>query len=201
MDYRDEEILKAKKEREQDEKAQESIYDEKIHLMGYETKFTRRDVDELKVSIYMPDEFFLLPDDVKKMVYPNGNAPSHVYGGEHIDFQLAMSQTVHKVPDNGMKEFIEISSKMMQAVGPKITIIEKKVQEKQKKNGDIYHIGTLSFVSRAVDMMVFNVQFYISINGQLLLGTIVFPSKHKKRMIKVAYEMIESIEILDDATE
>ena len=63
MDYRDEEILKAKKEREQDEKrkenakaqeaeAQESIYDEKIHLMGYETKFTRRDVDELKVSIY-----------------------------------------------------------------------------------------------------------------------------------------------------
>ena len=201
MDYRDEEILKAKKERAQEAEAQESIYDEKIHLMGYETKFTRRDVDELKVSIYMPDEFFLLPDDVKKMVYPNGNAPSHVYGGEHIDFQLAMSQTVHKVPDNGMKEFIEISSKMMQAVGPKITIIEKKVQEKQKKNGDIYHIGTLSFVSRAVDMMVFNVQFYISINGQLLLGTIVFPSKHKKRMIKVAYEMIESIEILDDATE
>ena len=90
---------------------------------------------------------------------------------------------------------------MMQAIGPKITIIEKKVEEIQKENREPYHIGTLSFVSRAVDMMVFNVQFYISINGQLLLGTIVFPSKHKKRMIKVAYEMIESIEILDDATE
>ena len=64
MEYKDEEILKKKKEIEQAEKkseanknqeseAQESIYDEKVHIIGVETHFERRQIPELKVSIYI----------------------------------------------------------------------------------------------------------------------------------------------------
>ncbi len=207
MAYKDEEILKAKREIEQAEKkieanknqeaeAQESIYDEKVHIIGVETHFERRQIPELKVSIYMPENFFQLADDIKKLIYPAGNAPSHVFAGEDINFQMALSQTVHKVPDSGMKEFVDTSAQILQAIGPKVTIVEKIVEEKIDDNGDSFHIGMLAFVSKAVDMMVYNIQYFVSINGQLLLGTINFPSKFKKRMIPMAKEIIRSIEII-----
>lgn len=207
MAYKDEEILKAKREIEQAEKkieanknqeaeTQESIYDEKVHIIGVETHFERRQIPELKVSIYMPENFFQLADDIKKLIYPAGNAPSHVFAGEDINFQMALSQTVHKVPDSGMKEFVDTSAQILQAIGPKVTIVEKIVEEKIDDNGDSFHIGMLAFVSKAVDMMVYNIQYFVSINGQLLLGTINFPSKFKKRMIPMAKEIIRSIEII-----
>lgn len=207
MAYKDEEILKAKREIEQAEKkieanknqeaeAQESIYDEKVHIIGVETHFERRQIPELKVSIYMPENFFQLADDIKKLIYPAGNAPSHVFAGEDINFQMALSQTVHKVPDSGMKEFVDTSAQILQAIGPKVTIVEKIVEEKVDDNGDSFHIGMLAFVSKAVDMMVYNIQYFVSIDGQLLLGTINFPSKFKKRMIPMAKEIIRSIEII-----
>lgn len=207
MAYKDEEILKAKREIEQAEKkieanknqeaeAQESIYDEKVHIIGVETHFERRQIPELKVSIYMPENFFQLADDIKKLIYPAGNAPSHVFAGEDINFQMALSQTVHKVPDSGMKEFVDTSAQILQAIGPKVTIVEKIVEEKVDDSGDSFHIGMLAFVSKAVDMMVYNIQYFVSIDGQLLLGTINFPSKFKKRMIPMAKEIIRSIEII-----
>lgn len=207
MAYKDEEILKAKREIEQAEKkieanknqkaeAQESIYDEKVHIIGVETHFERRQIPELKVSIYMPENFFQLADDIKTLIYPAGNAPSHVFAGEDINFQMALSQTVHKVPDSGMKEFVDTSAQILQAIGPKVTIVEKIVEEKVDDNGDSFHIGMLAFVSKAVDMMVYNIQYFVSIDGQLLLGTINFPSKFKKRMIPMAKEIIRSIEII-----
>ncbi len=44
----------------QESEAQESIYDEKVHIIGVETHFERRQIPELKVSIYMPENFFQL---------------------------------------------------------------------------------------------------------------------------------------------
>lgn len=197
----DQEILKLKKEMAEakkqlesqehmEEEAKESIYDEVVHIIGKEVHFERRQIQELGVSIYMPETFFSFAEDVKKLIYPAGNAPQFVFGGEEINFQVSVSQTVHAVPDSGMKEFVKISADMLSAVGPRVTIIEKKVWEKED-----FHIGVLEFVSRAIDMMVYNIQFYVSIEGKLLMGNVNFPSKYKKRLIPIAEEIINSIEI------
>ena len=204
MSYNYEEILKSKKAIEEEKKkreslenmeveAEESIYDEVVHIIGKEVKFERREIPELKVSIYMPETFFQLADDIKKLIYPGASAPSHVFAGEDINFQMSLSQTAHAVPDQGMKEFVKISAQLLEAIGPKVTIVEKRVEEKED-----YHIGVLDFVSKAVDMPVYNMQFYISMNGKLLMGNINFPSKYKKRMIPLAKEIITSVEMIKE---
>ena len=70
-----------------------------------------------------------------------------------------------------------------------MTIVERIIEEK----GDA-HVGILSFVSNAIDMTVFNNQFYISINDKLLIGNVNFPSKYKKRFMNMAKEIIMSVE-------
>lgn len=212
MEYKDEEILKAKKtiaeEKKQKEskknlekEAEESIYDEVVHIVGEEVHFTRRIIPELKVSIYMPECFFRFSDDVAKLLYPMGNTPSHIFGGQNINLQMLLSQTTHQVPDSGMKEFVDVAAKLVDVMGPKVTIVEKRVEEKQNERGEAFHIGILSFVSRAVDTTAYNMQYYISMEGKILMGSVTFPSKYKKRLIPLANEVIGSIEIIREESE
>jgi len=52
-------------------------------------------------------------------------------------------------------------------------------------------------VSRAVDMNVYNVMFFFSMEGQLIIGTVNFPVKYRKRMIKIAKELIDSLKFVE----
>lgn len=212
MEYKDEEILKAKKAIAEEEmrresrknlekEAEESIYDEVVHIVGEEVHFARRVIPELKISIYMPECFFRFSDDVAKMLYPMGNTPSHIFGGEGINFQMLLSQTTHQVPDSGMKDFVDMAAKLIDVMGPKVKIVEKRVEEKENEEGKKFNIGVLSFVSRAIDTTAYNVQYYISIKGKILMGSITFPSKYKKRLIPLANEVISSIELLKEESE
>lgn len=212
MAYQDETILKAKKANAEEEKrresrknleqeAEESIYDEVVHIVGEEVHFERRIIPELKISILMPECFFRFADDVAKILYPMGNTPSHIFGGQNINFQMLLNQTTHQVQDAEMKSFVEMAAKLIDIMGPKVTIVEKRVEERKKENEEIYHIGMLSFVSRAIDTTTYNLQYYISIQGKILMGSVTFPSKYKKRMIPLAKEVISSIELLEEREE
>lgn len=204
MGYQDEQILKAKRELKEQEKkkasqeamdkeAEESIYDEVTHIIGKEVTFKRRSIPELGISIYMPESFFQFADDISKLIYPAGNTPSHIFGGEEINFQMSLDKTIYPLPDSGMKEFVSMAAKMLEAVGPKVKVIEKKVEKKEEE-----YLGMLSFVSKAVDTMVYNIQFYANIDGVLLVGNINFPSKYKKRLIPLAKEIISSMELIKE---
>ena len=143
MEHMDEEILKQKKLlRQQEEKrssaesmeqeAGESIYDEVVHIIGKETHFGQRQIPELGISICMPETFFMLTDDIRGIIYPAGNAPSHVFAGEDIPFQLAVSMTEHLIPEERMKDFMKQTAKVLEAVGPKVKITETSVEEKEQ---------------------------------------------------------------------
>lgn len=200
MTFRDEEILKQRKKLEEarkkfetqknmEKEAEESIYDEQVIILGKPVRFERRRIEELGISIMMPTDFFLFTEDIAKLVYPAGNTPSHVFGGEDIPFQMSMSLTTHNIPNEKIKDFIKLSEQMLKSVGPKVTIVDKVLEEKED-----YSIGILSFVSRAIDMMVYNNQFFLTVEDKLLLGNVNFPSKYKKRFINMAKEIILSIE-------
>lgn len=207
MEHMDEEILKQKKLlRQQEEKrsstenmeqeTEESIYDEVVHVIGKETHFERRQIPELGISIFMPETFFMLTDDIRSIIYPAGNAPSHVFAGEDIPFQLAVSMTEHIVPEERMKDFMKQTARVLEAVGPKVKITETSVEEKEH-----FRIGIMEFASRAADMAVYNIQFCVSRENGLLMGTVNFPGKYKKRMVPLAKQMIQSLELTKEETD
>lgn len=205
--FMDEEILKEKKriQKEQQEilekemkgeEKEESIFDGSITIMERQVTYQRVQIPELKISVLMPSDFFALSDEVKQYIYPAGNRPTHVYGGENIFYQLSFSLTSHQIPDEGMVKFVPMTKKIMEVMGPKTkvmnsNVIEHMVEEKK------YHIGIVEFISNAVDMSIYNVMFYVSIDNQLLMGNITFPHKYKKSYVKIAKETIDSLVILE----
>lgn len=211
--FMDEEILKEKRriqkeqaqlleseEKEPESPKEESIFDGEVTIADQKVQFERVEIPELQISIMMPNFFFLLSEEVKQYIYPAGNRPSHVYGGENIYYQLSLSKTSHQVPDEGMVKFLPMAKKLMEVMGPKTKILAADVV-KHPVEDNCYHVGILEFISQAVDMSIYNVMFYISINNQLLMGNITFPYKKRNNYMKIAKETIDSIIVLQGGEE
>lgn len=204
MEFKDEEILlarkaEAKKQMEkysamqQERELKESIFDGLIHIQDKEVMFARRSVDELLLSVYMPKTFERMDDETRKIIYPIGNAPSHVFYDYKIPFQMTLNRSGHIVPDDGIAKLMQMTGKLMENYGPKVRILSSGVVRQNEHN-----TGIMEFSSRSVTGNVYNVMFFISIREHVVIGNIHFPSQYSKRLMPVAKEIIDSIEIIQE---
>lgn len=200
MAYTDEEILKAKKARQQEEQKQyeqeklekekaESIFDGSVHIYGRKTAFSRRVIGEYGISIYMPEEFEELDNEIKKLVFPFAHPPRYVFASGETQFQITLNLTDNVVPDSGMPKFMKTAKALMERMGPQTRILSCATVQKQG-----HSIGIMEVSTRAVDMNVYNVMFYLSVNQKLLTGSVLCPAKCHERMVPIAKEMIDSVE-------
>lgn len=204
MEYTDEQILKAKKARQQQEQKQEeqekldnekkeSIYEGSVHIYGRETPFSRRTIEEYGISLYMPDEFEELEEEVKKLLFPFAHPPQYVYASTETQFQITLNLTQNIVPDSGMPKFMKTTRALLERMGPQARIHACATVQKKDRN-----IGLMEMTTRAVDMNVYNIMFYLSVNQKLLIGSIICPARFHERMVPIAKEIIDSIEIVEE---
>lgn len=153
-----------------------------------------RIIKDMGIGISMPEKFFEFNNDFKEIMYPYGNMPKYVFGGEDIQFQMMFNITPNKIENHQIKEFLPMAKKIITAAGPKVHVVQTGIIEKEE-----HQIGVMEFVSRAVDMSVYNVMFYYSLNEQLMMASINFPFQDKENMIPVAKEILESLRFLKEA--
>lgn len=72
MEYFDEEILEARRELEY---MKHNTLETGIYVEDELITFTRITLLDTKISIFLPDQFIVMPDMVKDMKYPSKNAP------------------------------------------------------------------------------------------------------------------------------
>lgn len=205
MSYQDEEIIlkrktmqNEKKKELQDEKIeqekQESIFNGKIHLFGKEVVFERRTVAEYGLSVLLPKEFEELDEETKEVLYPYGNAPKYAFASGDLPFQVTLNLTENLVPDEGMPKFMAMAQKVMERIGPQARILSNVVVKKEER-----HMGLMEIATNAVDMPVFNTQFYLSLGeNKLFIGAVTCPAKHHNRMVPLIKEMIDSVVIEEE---
>lgn len=205
MSYQDEEIIlkrkamqNEKKKEQQDEKIaqekQESILNGMIHLFGKEVEFERRTVAEYGLSMLLPKEFEELDDETKEVLYPYGRAPRYAFASGDLPFQVTLNLTENLVPDDGMAKFMAMAQKVMERIGPQARILSNVVVKKEER-----HMGLMEIATNAVDMPVFNTQFYLSLGeNKLFIGAVTCPAKHHNRMVPLIKEIIDSVVIEEE---
>lgn len=201
MKFKDEEILKARRaiEKEAERKhsedninkeLEESIFDGVIHIYEEEVQFERRRNEEYGISMMMPAASFEVDEELKKLLYPMDKRPKYVYGNESVNITVSFNYTEHKISEEQLDMFLSYSEKLLRSAGPKVMHVKKQMCQR-----DGYKMAVMEFASAAVDTKVYNIVFYVSIKGKLLMGTIYFPLELKKRQIKIAKEMLDSFAI------
>lgn len=159
-----------------------------------EIVWEERTIKDMGITIQMPEKFFEFNNDFKEIMYPYGNMPRYVFGGEDIQFQMMFNITPNKIADHQIKEFLPIAKKIITQAGPKVHVVQSGIITKEE-----HQVAVMEFVSRAVDMSVYNVMFYYSLQEQLMMGSINFPFKDKEKMIPVAKDILESLRFLKEA--
>lgn len=158
-----------------------------------EIVWEERIIKDMGIAVQMPEKFFEFNQDFKEIMYPYGNIPKYVFGGEDIQFQMMFNITKNKISDQQIKEFLPIAKKIITQAGPKVHVVQSGIITKEE-----HQVAVMEFVSRAVDMSVYNMMFYYSLEGQLMMGSVNFPFRDKDKMIPAAKNILESLRFLKE---
>lgn len=196
--YADEELLKLKKlmregykEKNEtlEEECQQSIYDEKIQILGKDVHFERREIAEYEISIYMPDEFRRLDENMCKMMYPSANGSRHIFNSDDEYMSISFKMNNNVIKNENMEEFTNMSKKLLEIAGSKVKIVKNYMEEIDEMN-----VGVIEYISNAIDAIAYTVMGIVPLKKGILLICISFKNRNKKRLCPIAAEVLKTIE-------
>lgn len=204
MESVDEKILKQKQMMDDFEKqrfdketiekeVQSSIFDGKVEIHKIPVAFAERTLLDGKAAIWMPEDFEEFTKEEIDAVYLLGNKPDVVYGNSYLNFSVGFHYTSNEVPNEYMGDFLKIARMILEKSGPKVTIYSEKVRKKGN-----HTVSSMELVSHTITDTIYNVMFYSSLNGKVLIGFINFNYNYLNRYKTIAEEMLESFRFTED---
>lgn len=200
MKYADEEFLKAKKaeekEREQEKaerletELQGNVRDGKVVVYGKEIAFSEQTFLDGQLTLFAPTDLRALTQEEIDAAYLIGNKPQYVYYSESADMSLVLNHTDNPVDDGQVIKMAGIAGRFMEK-----TLMNGRVfSKKNRKSGD-KTIASVETVSNGFDTGIYAFNFYISLQGRLLLGNWNCPAEGMERKKPLAEEMFETIAV------
>ena len=200
-EFNDSVIMKARQERERIEQARhsdevveeelkQSIYDDVVTVFGIPVIFKEFDIIEDKAVIRMPSDFIARSDDEIASVYFLGSKPQYVFSNGYLNFMLAFHWTESRIPEDAVFDFLRFAKQAIERIGPKARILE---EERLEKDGQ--KTAILQMIAQTIDSVNYNIMFFTVLEGRLLIGSLTFEQKYRKRLLPLALEIVKSFSI------
>lgn len=171
----------------------QSIFDGEILVNMVPVTFAERLFLDGKAAIWMPEDFEALTPEEVAVSYPLGNKPDKVYSNSYLDLAAGYNYTQHEVPDEYMGDFLKIARLALERTGPKVRILSEKVRRTKK-----HTISSIEMISHTITESIYNLMYFASLEGRVLLGFINFNCKNRERYKPIAQEMLASFRFTDE---
>ena len=206
-EFNDSVIMKARQERERIEQARhfdevveeelkQSIYDDVVTIFGIPVIFKEFDIMEDKAVIRMPSDFIARSDDEIASVYFLGSKPQYVFSNGYLNFMVAFHWTESQIPEDAVFDFLRFAKQAIERIGPKARILE---EERLEKGGQ--KTAILQMIAQTIDSVNYNIMFFTVLEGRLLIGSLTFEQKYRKRLLPLALEIVKSFSIKKEKEE
>ena len=192
MSYIDEEILKQRIGRKTAEMKGEENSEEEIKPQA-EVLLKETELYEGKLKIKLPEDAEALTEEGIRATHPHGNPPQHSYVSLNAGVSISFHHTITPLKETGVAGAAGFAAKFLEKNGAGVTVFGKKIISLGDKK-----LAVLEAVSRGMDGGVFNLFVYASMEDRLLLLNISMPAKEAEKIKKLAYEIVESIEIIEE---
>ncbi|MFR4350187.1 MAG: hypothetical protein ACLT3H_00790 [Roseburia sp.] len=201
-EFSDELIIKARQNQEKleevrhsdeviEKEVQQSIYDPVVPIFGIPVVFQEFDLLEGKAGMRMPQDFTARSEEEIASVYFLGSKPQYVFSNGYLNFMVAMNWTCNLIADSNIFDFTKFAKQAIERIGPKARILN----EEKLKQGES-SLAILEFIAQTIDSVNYNVMFFASLEGRLVIGSITFDQKYVKRLGPLTLEMARSFHIL-----
>lgn len=180
--------LKDEKKAETEEHSLESG----IKILGKWVYFERRFLADETITMMIPTGFVIMNTEVAKRKYPSEQRPETILTDETGTINLMFQYMEGEVNNTTIENFRNQIFGMMKRVNQGIKEREIGAVEVEGKQ-----IAYVEFSSPAMDGKLYNLMFYMEVKGKPLMCSFNCRTKDMKYWRTVAFEMLQSIEILE----
>lgn len=157
---------------------------------GTRLEFHRERLLEDKVSIMIPNTFAKMDPEMAALKYPSDHRPSPIFSNDSGSITLGFNHTWSRVEAEEIETFKDILLQNLQRMQSSITVLEDGV-----KNVNGQQIGYFEFISPALDSDLYNLMFFMEIDGRALLCALNCLESDLEQWQPIAKGIMESIRI------
>lgn len=145
------------------------------------------------IRIMLPKDFEPMSQEIARKKYPSEHRPEIIMTNETGTINLMFQYMEGEVTDATVQIFRNQVFGMMKRVNPGI-----KEQEVGTINLSGKTVAYVEFSNPVMNGKLYNLMFYLAVNGQPLMGSFNCQTKEMKYWRTVAFEMVQSIEIVGE---
>jgi len=162
-----------------------------IKIDGRWLDFEERTLVEGKITMMVPKEFTEMDMAIAKIKYPSEERPETILtdgnGATNIMFSYMEDTMVNEESEEVRDQLLAI----MRRVNPGIKPLSTGMEVISDKN-----VAYVEFSNPAIDGKLYNLMFFLELNGRTLMGSFNCFSKAMKYWKKPALEMMQSIQVI-----
>lgn len=170
--------------------AEKRSIDTGIKILGKWIYFERRPLAKEKITMMVPKEFVPMSSDMAKIKYPSEQRPETILTDETGTINLMFQYMEGEGNNATIESFRNQIFGMMKRVNPGIKEQEIGLVDVAGKQ-----IAYVEFSNPAMDGKLYNLMFYLAVEGQPLMGSFNCRTKEMKYWRSAAFEMMQSIEM------
>lgn len=188
MEYIDEEILEARREL---ELMKHNTLETGIYVEDELITFTRITLPDTKISIFLPEQFIVMPDMVKDMKYPSKNAPDLVVTSldSKVNFGFNILPLLMEAGDT--EELSRQFQNAIHNVNPSIRIKNQTSGETMEQGNEM---SWFDFKGYTLDELNYNRMYLIRMRKTVLHGVFNCPMRVKEQWETIVEKCFLSIE-------
>ncbi|MFJ7405391.1 MULTISPECIES: hypothetical protein [unclassified Lysinibacillus] len=166
-----------------------NIYQDSIIIDDEKVEVIVQSLLDGKVSIRMPNLFFIMSTEIASLKYPSERRPNLIYTDESSTINLAFNLTPHRLKEEGVAAFQENMIDILEQAQPSADWLDTDVLTIDEKT-----VAFLEIITPAIDGDIFNLMFFTSIEGLALIGTFNCMEDDLETWRPIARAMMESLQ-------
>lgn len=143
-----------------------------------------------KVSLSLPENFWLMPKHLLQAKYPAASRPTEVYSNKSGTVSTAVNQTNNAIKLDQLPQLLPVFNKQFSNLYPTIKWSKKEVVKINDRDFIV-----LEFETPAIDTPIYNLMAVSSLEGRMLMVSFNCPIRMKVEWQEKAKKIINSIKI------
>lgn len=188
MEYFDEEIINAKREL---ERLKHTTLETGIYVGDELITFTKIELPDTEIKMYLPEQFIIMPNMVKEMKYPTQNAPDFIVTSldSMVNFAFNILPVVLEAGDT--KVMSDQFQNALHNVNPSLKF-QNQTSDVTTDQGN--EMSWFEFKGYALDGQNYNRMYIVKMKHTVLHGIFNCPMEFKEEWIRIVEQCFESIE-------
>lgn len=163
-----------------------------VRIQETELEFDEYELIDEQLWMWVPDEFELLEQELAEMKYPDENRPDRIYSSGDGTVNISFSIKDENMQPQETEAVRDHAWRLLQERYPKSCFPDRQTAEAENCQP-----AWFDCILPAQDMDIYNLMFFVSVNGKFLLGSFNCPAQDMDGWKDIFLQMLETVRICD----